>query len=368
MHIKISKSSFSEALNSVQTVANSKASLPVLQNVKIVVRDGKAEFLCTDIETTLQTETSCEVLEDGETTIPVKPLASAVSKVIDGEIDFEVDEKDRAKLKAGSSRFRFNGIPAKEFPSLPEGDSGIGATVPAATLREMLRKTAFAMSVDETRRVLNGLFLDFSKGNGSALAVATDGRRLSLLECNLSIPEGFAEKFILPRKAVDVLIKRLPKDGDCTIKSVGSQVCFTTDRMKLTTKVVDGEYPNYSQVIPSAKLTPIQIDRAELVGALDRISVFTATDGGSVQFAFGDGRVVLNSKDTEFGSSKDEVPVKYTGESITINFNPQYIYDCLNALDDDEIDFCLVDGTNPAMIRRTGQADYTYVVMPLRTA
>ena len=249
MQIKITKSSLSEALNNVATVVASKTSLPVLQNVRIEAKDGKATFVCSDLDTTLIATAECEVTEDGATTIPVKTFALAVNKVVDGMVDIQVDPHDKARLTAGTSRFSFNGISAMEFPTLANAD-GAPLRIPCAAIREMLRKTAFAMCSDETRRTLNSVLLDFSKGGGKTIAVATDGRRLSLLNCTVDVPDGFTKSFILPRKAVDVLVKKLPKDGDCDIIISGSQLRFVTAKLELCTKLIDDSYPNYMQVVP----------------------------------------------------------------------------------------------------------------------
>ena len=364
MHIKINKSALAEALNNAASVVASKSSLPILQNVKISARDGKALFVCSDLDTTLIANAECEVLEEGETTIPAKMFSTAVSKVVDGIINIEVDGQDRAKLTAGTSKFRFNGLPAKEFPTLNE-DGTETVTLKTDAIRELLRKTSFAMCMDDTKRVLNSVLLDFSQGGGKTIAVATDGRRLSMLNCTIEAPESFNGTFILPRKAVDVLSKKLPKDGDCTICSTGNQLRFGTQKFQLFTKLYDAAYTKYKQVIPKSSNEIIVVDRVEFTGALDRVSVFTNTDSPTVQLTFDNGKMILSS-DTDAGSSRDEVAIKYDGERIEMKFNPQYVRDALNVIDEDEVEIHLNDETSPVVIRKAGSDDYTYVVMPLR--
>lgn len=366
MHIKISKTSLSEALNNVATVVTAKTSLPVLQNVKIEAKDGKATFVCSDLDTTLFANADCEVEEDGATTIPVKTFAAAVSKVVDGIVELEVSDKDVAKLTAGTSKFKFNGIAAKEFPTWKE-EEGTSATLSCAAIREMLRKTSFAMCADDTRRNLNSVLFDFSQGGGKTIAVATDGRRLALLNCIVEISNGFDSKFVLPRKAVETLVKKLPKDGDCTLVSYGNQLKFSTPKLSLLTKLIDDAYPNYAQVVPKTSNEKIVVDRVELAGAIDRISVFTSvTDSPTMVLAFADNKIVVSVGETEYGSARDEVPIKYEGEKIEIRFNPNYVRDVLNVIDDDEVEILLTNGSSPAIIRQVGSEDYTYVVMPVR--
>lgn len=364
MHIKISKAALSEALNSVSTVVAAKATLPILQNVKISVGDGTATFICTDLDSTLIARADCTIIEKGETTIPVKTFAAAVSKVVEGDVDLDVNEQNIARLKAGTSKFNFKGTPAAEFPSLSNLE-GTPITIPTAVVRDMLRKTSFAMSLDDTRRALNSVLLDI--GAQQSTAVATDGRRLSMLNCQMATPEGYKQQFVIPRKAVDILLKKLPKDGECILIASGTQLRFVTPKMELSTKLVDQVYPNYRQVIPTTVNTKVVVDRVELIGALDRVSVFTMVDVPLVILTFENNRLELNSGETEYGASRDEVPIKYDGEKIEMRFNPFYIKDVLNALDEDEVEFNLIDAKSQVVIKKATSDDYTYVCMPLRT-
>jgi len=195
MHIKISKSSLSEALNNVQAVVGSKNALQVLQNVMVEATDKEVKFTCSDLDVTLVANAECEVLDAGATTIPVKPFASAVGKMVDGTIEITVDESDCSTISGGSSVFKFKGLSAKEFPSIPKPD-GATCEIASNSIREMLRKTAFATSQDDTRRTLQGVLLDFQKDKGIVKAVGTDGRRLAMLDCSLENSNGFAGQYI----------------------------------------------------------------------------------------------------------------------------------------------------------------------------
>lgn len=364
MHIKISRSSLSEALNNVQAVVGSKTALQVLQNVMVEAIGGEVKFTCSDLDTTLVANAECEVLDEGATTIPVKTFTAAVGKMGDGVIDISVDKNDRSTISGGASVFKFNGLPAKEFPTVPKPD-GMTCTIESNTIREMLRKTAFAASQDDTRRTLQGVLLDFQNNGSNVMAVGTDGRRLAMLNCPLTSGNGFKGQFILPRKAVDLLSKKLPKDGNAELITAKGQLLVKTARLIITTKLLDDVYPNYMQVIPKTDGTGIAMNRVEFLGALDRISV-CMTDSPCVILTFGDNKLVLNSGDTEFGSSHDEIPVKYDGESIDMRFNPYYVRDALNAMDDEEVVMKITSSESPAIIKKVEANDYTYVVMPLR--
>ena len=367
MQIKISKASLSEALNNVQVVVAAKAPLAILQNVKMTAKDGKLELTCSDMDVTLTATADCEVIEEGSTTVPAKTIATAVGKVVDGIVEISVDLSDCATLKAGPSTFKFKGISATEFPSIPS-DDGVQCSIDCASLREMLRKTAFAASQDDTRRTLQGVLLDFGDGGTEVKAVATDGRRLAILNCDLGEASGFNGQFIVPKKVVDIILKKLPKDGKAVLNTAKSQLRITTPHLDILTKLLDEVFPNYMQVIPKSTKETVTVNRVDLMGALDRSSVLTSSDSPTVDFTFKANCIELNSSDADIGSSHDEVPIKYDGEEMELRFNPQYIREVLSALDEDEIEFKLTNGASPAIVRKSGADDYTYVVMPLRVS
>lgn len=366
LHIKISKPSLAEALNSVQAVVAPKGPMPILQNVKIEAKGNSVKFTCTDLDTTIITNTDCEVLGEGAITIPAKPVAASVGKLADGIIEIEETESNNAVIKAGSSVFRFKGIPAADFPTV-SANSTSECVIPAATLKEMIRKTSFSVSVDESRRALCGVLLDFQDKGAMVNAVGTDGRRLSLLKSAINPPCGIEGQFILPRKAFDILLKRLPKEGNAKFMSAKNQIWIQCSSFEFFSKLIDSPYPSYMRVVPSNEGTPIIMSRVELLGALDRMSVFSAASQVPVVgLTFADNKVVLKSSETAYGSFTDEIPVKYDGEPIQMNYTPQYLRDALSAMDEDEIAFCVSEAIAPTVIRKADSKDYTNVVMPVR--
>lgn len=366
MHIKISKSSLSEALNNVQAVVGAKGALQVLQNVKVEAQDGEVRLTCSDLDVTLIANAECEIIQSGATTIPAKTFAAAVGKLVDGVIEISVDENDNSTVSCGASVFKFRGLAAKEFPTISAPD-GISCKIESNAIREMLRKTAFAASQDDTRRTLQGVLLDFNKNGYSVRAVGTDGRRLAMLDCNLNIGSNcFSGQYIIPRKAVDLLCKKLPKEGNAELVTAKGQLLVRTPRLIVSTKLLDDAYPNYMQVVPKNLSKKVTVNRVDFLGALDRISVLTNTDSPCIVLTFHNNNLLLDSSDAEHGSSHDEVPVKYDGEDIELRFNPQYVRDVLTAMDEEEVELNINASTTPAVIRKPGLEDYTYIVMPLR--
>lgn len=361
MKFSIVRSKFLEGLRSVQNIVAGKTSSPVMQNVFIRAEGSSIRLTTTDIDISINCEVECEVAEPGATTLPVKILANMVSCSAEGVIDVEVAEGERATIRAGSAKFRLVGIDAREFPTLPSDDGAFAYSVSQATIKEMLRKTAYAASQDETRRTLRGVMMTFKDGN--LTMVATDGRRLALVETGYEFPAEQEREVILPSKTVAELQRALASEGDVLVKIQKSQISFNLGNVQIYSKLVDDAYPNYKQVIPSACEKTIDVDRQLLVTAIERVSVMS-NELHSTKLRFADNLLVVSSAASDIGEAKDEVPIKFEGEEIEIMFNPAYLLDALKAIDDDEVKICLNNGHSPAVIKCS--VPFIYVIMPLR--
>jgi len=362
MKFKIIRSKLLDGLKSVQNVVAGKGSLPILQNVKIEAQDNSINLMTTDLDISIKAEVECEVLEKGETTLPVKLLFTSMTKAAEGEIEIDVDAQERASIKAGSARFKLQGMPALEFPQLPEGGEAYSYSIPKATVREMLRKTSYAASQDDTRRMLKGVLMSFK--DEKLTMVATDGRRLALVEKELEFPKDAERDIVLPSKAVAELQRSLTTEGDLTIMVNKSQICFNLSGVIIYSKLMDDVYPNYRQVIPAKCEQHIVVDRQLLLDALDRASVMTMDEAHSTKLIFEANTLTVSSAASDIGEAKDEVPIKYAGERIEAMFNPTYVMDPLKAIDDDEITIDINDGHTPAVIKCS--IPFLYVLMPLR--
>jgi len=362
MKFKVLRSKFIEGLKSVQNIVAGKGSLPILQNVMIEGKGSSIKLTTTDLDISIKSEVECEVLEEGTTTLPVKLLFTSVTKAEEGEITVEVDSQERATIKAGSARFKLQGMPGSEFPVIPEDGEAYIYTIPQVTIREMLRKTAYAASQDDTRRTLKGVLMSFK--DEKLTMVATDGRRLALVENELEFPKAAEKDIVLPSKAVAELQRSLSAEGEVSIMVKKSQICFTTGSVQIYSKLMDDTYPNYRQVIPKECSEQILIDRQLLLNALDRASVMTMDEAHSTKLIFEGNKLTVTSAVSDIGEAKDEVPIKYAGDKIEIMFNPTYVMDPLKAIDDDEVTIGLNNGHSPAVIKCT--IPFLYVLMPLR--
>ncbi len=362
MKFKIVRSKFLEGLKSVQNIVTGKGTLPILQNVLV---EASGEGICmttTDLDISIRATCQCEVLEPGSTTLPVKLLFNAIMKVAEGEVLIETDDKEKASISAGNALYKLAGMPEGEFPKLPRDEEAYTYSVPQQTFREMLRKVAYAASQDDTRRALKGVLLSFK--DSKLTMVATDGRRLALVENEVEFPKDDEKDIVLPSKAVAELQRAAEEEGDLHLVVQKSQICFKLGRLMIYSKLMDEVYPNYRQVIPRETSESIAVDRQLMLDALERASVMTMDEAHSTRLIFESGKLTVTSAASDIGEARDVVPIKYAGEKIEIVFNPSYVMDPLRAIDDDEITINLNDGHSPAVIRCS--IPFLYVLMPLR--
>lgn len=362
MKFKIIRSKFIEGLKSVQNIVAGKGSLPIIQNVLLEANGGELKMTTTDLDISIRAVCQCEVLEGGSSTLPVKLLFNAVAKVAEGEVEVDIDANERASISAGHAKFKLAGMPSSEFPSLPQDEEAYAYTIPQQTLREMLRKVAYAASQDDTRRTIKGVLMSFL--DSKLTMVATDGRRLALVENEIEFPKEAEKDIVLPSKAVAELQRSLGTDEEASVMVQKSQICFRLGNVMIYSKLMEDAYPNYRQVIPKDTAEHIVVDRQQLLDALDRASVMTMDEAHSTKLIFSSGKLTVSSNASDIGEAKDEVPIKYAGQTIEIMFNPTYMMDTLKAIDDNEVTINLNDGHSPAVI--TCSIPFLYVIMPLR--
>lgn len=362
MKIKILRSPFLEGLKTVQNVVASKTSLPVLQNVLLRAQGSTLEMTTSDLDMTVRTVVDCEVMEGGESTLPVKLLFSTMSKAAEGPVEIDIDENEQATLLAGSAKFNMTGLKASEFPQLPGFEDAKVLEVENISLKEMLRKTAFAAATDDTRRPLLGVLLRFREGKFTM--AATDGRRLAMVEKEMEISPEAETEIVLPSRAAQELLRALGGEGMVEIDIKNNQACFKFGKTAIYSKLIDEVYPNFEQVIPRNHPECVTVDRVALIEALERASIVSVAASISTHFVFENGVLSVSASSIEIGAAKDQLPIKYSGEKIEINFNPVYILDALKSIDDDEVKIELKDGYCPGVIRCS--IPYLYVIMPLR--
>lgn len=362
MKFKTVRSKLIDGIKIVQNIVGAKGARPILQNVLIESIDGAVRLTTSDFDLSIQTTVDCEIVEAGATTLPVKILFSMLAKAPEGEVEISVDADEQATIKAGSARYRLCGKPEAEFPKMGEEGEMSEYVITSAILREMLRKTSYAASQDDTRRTLKGVLMSFK--DLKLTMVATDGRRLAMVENELEFPKNFERDIVLPSKTVQELMRILPQEGDVRLNVSATRMSVAIEQVKLSSKLIEDTYPNYAQVIPKNLEETIVIDRQLLLDAIERASVMTLNPANSIRLVFDMNKLVVMSSASNIGEAQDEVTIKYVGKKIEIVFNPNYLMDPLRAIDDDEITFNLHDEHSPAIIKCS--IPFLYVIMPLR--
>lgn len=367
MNLTITKEQILAGLQAVQNVVSTRTTLPILSNVLLRAEKDKVEFTATDLDVTIACSVEAKVKKGGAATVPVKKLFGIVRELNGNEIDLEVDDKNICSVRCGSSFYKIHGLSADEFPPMPKFKDDKKVSLQQENVKAMLKKTSFAVSTDESRYVLNGIFVSL-KENKMTL-VATDGRRLALVDEEVDIAEKSSGEFIVPAKAVNELNRLLTDKGEVEIKYGENQASFALKNESgfsalLITKLIEGNYPNYKQVIPAETKERIPLVREEFLQALRRAEIMTSEKANSVKLSFGKNTLAITANSPEVGEARESLAVNYKGKEIAIAFNPRYLIDPLAALSEDEVFVELIDELSPGVLKINGP--FLYVVMPMR--
>ena len=362
MKFRISKEAFLEGLQKVQHVVSSRTTLPILSNVLLVARDGRLQFTTTDLDVGITGSVEAEIDKEGATTLPAKRLVSIVRELPASEVEVSVDSKNHASIRSGPSFFKIIGLGESEFPPLPDFSAAKEFRIPQSVLRDGLKKTSYAISTDETRYVLNGIFTSFR--DGKMTLVATDGRRLAMVDSDLEFPASHETDVIIPSKAVQELQRLLGESGELILKLNDNQISFVIGDTLLCSKLIDGSYPNYRQVIPGDSNERVVISREALLETVRRVSLLSSDKANSVKLVFSENRIEVTANSPDVGEAQESMDVIYQGPPMQIAFNPEFLQAPLRALDSEHVYLDLIDEMSPGVLRIEGT--FLYVLMPMR--
>jgi len=367
MNLTISKEQIINGLQAVQNIVSTRTTLPILSNVLLRAGKDRLELTATDLDVTVSCSVEATVKKGGATTVPVKKLFGIVRELNSGDLEIEVDEKNFCSLRSGASFYKINGLSAEEFPPLPNLKEERKVVLPQEKVRSMMKKTAFAISTDESRYVLNGIFISLKEHK--LTMVATDGRRLALVDEEVDVSEKSQGEFIVPAKAVNELNRLLQEKGEVEVKYNENQAAFTLKDEKgfsvlVATKLIEGNYPNYRQVIPAEAKERVGLAREEFLHALRRAEIMTSDKANSVKLGFTKNNLAITANSPEVGEAKESIAINYKGKEMAIAFNPKYLIDALTALPNDEVFIELIDELSPGVLKINGP--FLYVVMPMR--
>lgn len=364
MEFTIDRERFLQAVGLVSGVAAQKTNtLPILGNILMESKEGGEILLAgTDLELGISTLLEVENLTEGAITVPGKKMHEILRELPPGKVEVTAAKNNAVTIKAGRALFKIMGLPKDDFPKLPEADLTQSIEIEQEIFKECLTLTAFAISHDETRYVLNGVYIQLSEGK--IRFVATDGRRLAFVQKKLTHPRPTPLEMIVPAKAAQELNRILGREGMVKIIPSKNQAIFHFGKIILTTRLIEGHFPNYEQVIPKEEKTISQVSREELLQAVRRAALLTSPDSQFVKFDFLKDRVLISSRSPNLGEAREEIAAEVSGGELAIGFNPAYLLDVLKNLDVETVSFCLTEPDKPGLLR--GKEDYLYVVMPMQ--
>lgn len=371
MKVTVERASLLKSLGHVHRVVERRNTIPILANVLVRAEGSKLSFKATDLDLEITETIAAEVSPGGSTTVPAHMFYEIVRKLPEGTQVVLESSGDRAvlALKAGRSRFTLQTLPENDFPDLAAGEMTHTFTLGAAELKRLIDKTQFAISTEETRYYLNGIYLH-AAGAAKAptlRAVATDGHRLAQVE--LPLPKGAAGMpgIIVPRKTVGE-VQRLIEDNEAEILIELSQgkIRFTIGDVVLTSKLIDGTFPDYARVIPSGNDKELIVDKKEFEQAVDRVSTVSSERGRAVKLSLSNGRLVLSVTNPDSGSATEEIEVEYTADPLDIGFNSRYLLDIASQIESEAAVLKLADPGSPTLIEDKDSKGTLYVLMPMR--
>jgi len=358
----VTKEKILDGLQRVQNVVSTRTTLPILSNALVQATAEGLSLTTTDLDVGVRCTVEAEVAKPGATTLPARKLFTILKELPASEVEVEVDDKNAASFRSGNSYYKIMGLPEDEFPPFPKPGAAKALKLEQAALKEMLKKTAYAVSNDETRYVLNGVYMSF-KGD-KLTVVATDGRRLALVDHEVEVPKGSESDFILPTKAVGELQRLLGDKGEVTMAVGENQIIFTLQATTLVSKLIEGTYPNFRQVIPTEAKERVPIEREQLLAAVHRAAILASEKTQSVKLNFSKNTLTITAITPEVGEATETLAINYKGKEIAIAFNPQFLMDPLRNLDADEVFIELTDELSPGVIKIN--EPFLYVLMPMR--
>ena len=372
MKFKINRDHFANGLAQVLNVVGSKATMPILSNVLIEAEKDQISLTTTNLDLGIRCKIKAEVKEGGIVTLPVKRLASIVRELPNTDVTVDAAPNHQVKLSSGGSTFRIMGIGKEEFPPLPEFGDEKAFTLEQSELASMLKSVSYAESQDETRYILNGVYFNFKDGKFSL--VATDGRRLALMSKEMDVPAESAGSIILPAKTVSELTRLLDKGEKVKINFNERRCAFQIasnkdssgliDSIYLYSKVVEGNYPNYNQVIPKETHQRIKLERQLLLDCVHRAALVCSEKANQVKLKLTSNLLEITAQSPDFGEAHESMAVNYSGPDLQVAFNPAFIMDPLKALTKDEIFFEVKDEISPGVFKTLDS--FVCVIMPVR--
>ena len=366
MKATIERATLLKALSHVQSVVERRNTIPILSNVLLEAsEDGGLRLMATDLDIQINETVAATVSQPGATTVSAQTLFDIARKLPEGsQVELHAAE-GKMRVDAGRARFNLSTLPRDDFPVIAEGDLPTKFELPSATLRQIIDKTRFAISTEETRYYLNGIFVHAA--DDVLKAAATDGHRLARV--TVPLPDGAAgmPDVIIPRKCVGELRKLLDEvDGNVELSLSPTKIRFDLGTAVLTSKLIDGTFPDYNRVIPTANDKLLKLDPKSFAAGVDRVATIASEKTRAVKMALDRDKITLSVTSPENGTAAEEVPGDYSASGFEIGFNARYLLDILGQIDGDTVEVHLADAAAPTLLRENDKAAALYVLMPMR--
>jgi DNA polymerase-3 subunit beta len=373
MKVVLNRADLLKGISTVQSAVATKNTMPILANVLLEARDKKLEFVATDLDMGIRCSVIAEVVEKGSITINAKKLSDIVRELPEASVDIEIDENQKMILVCQKSQFKVHGLPKDDFPILPEVKKEKVFKINGSLLQEMIHKTIFAVSTDETRYVLNGVY--FQVENEKLKMVATDGHRLAYIQKKLEGKGEGKANVIIPTKTLNELSKVISdvakgkaekEDTLVEVVTTENQIKFTVEGVEIISRLIEGQFPNYEQVIPKDSDKKVEVSTSELSSATKRVAILTSEKSNSIRYQIKPGKISISSKTPDMGEAKEEIDASYKGEEISIAYNAKYVLDVLKNVGTDQVSIELTQPLSPGILKPKSDADYLCVIMPMR--
>ncbi len=367
MKIKIDKGELLRGIQVVGNVITPKNILPILSNILFETEKNKVKLTTTDLDLGISITLDAEILEPGAITLPTKRLSDIIKELPLGSVTLTTKKNNIVDIQLENCEFKLMGLPKEEFPKLPEFKDKEVVVFEQDVLKNMLYLTAFAVSHEETRYVLNGLLLEIKKVEGQDLTsvkfVGTDGRRLAVIEKKIPLKHTKDLKIIVPYKTIQELMRNLKEEGDVSLVVGANQAFFEMDSVVIISRLIEGDFPDYQKVIPHSSSTKIKLGKEEFILVLRRANLLTTPDFQAVKFELFKNKLVVSKSTPDVGEFREEIPIEYTGKELVIGFNPHYFLEMLKNWRDEDFTLEFYDAEKPGVVR---SPDYTYIVQPIR--
>ncbi len=371
MRVTVERAALLKALGHVHRVVERRNTIPILSNVLLRAEETGLRLKATDLDIEVTETIAADVLEAGSITVPAHVIYDVVRKLPDGaQVSLETgSDNGQMQLRSGRSRFMLQALPESDFPDLATGDLSSRFLLPALDFKRLIEKTQFAISTEETRYYLNGIYFHTIENNGTVVlrAVATDGHRLARVELPAPTGSEGMSGIIIPRKAVAEILKLLEdSEENVAVELSSTKIRLSFGGVVLTSKLIDGTFPDYQRVIPSGNDKDLIVDRQEFARVVDRVSTISSDRSRAIKLVLADGKVTFSVNNPDSGSATEEIEADYQSDPVEIGFNAKYLLDIAGQLEGDTAIFKLADSGSPTLIQDRVGASALYVLMPMR--